>query len=227
MQQYWINHKGVQSGPMTIDELRQLTLDDTAYVWCNGMDDWKKITEVPELLQQLAAEPAAQPVAQAPEVTQPPVETPQVPEAPVAAAPAAPPVGVPVGTPVGTPVGEPVYAPQGYAPAPAPAPAAQPYAPQGYAAQPQPAAAVQDPAAKCPPTNLGWAIAATVLCCLPLGVVAIIMSTRVSRYWNMGDVERAQKWSDRTAWVIIASIILGIVVQPFVSAVQMLTMSMP
>lgn len=45
----------------------------------------------------------------------------------------------------------------------------------------------------CPDTNLVWAILCTVLCCLPLGIVAIVKSTSVKKLWNQGRYDEAQK----------------------------------
>ena len=48
----------------------------------------------------------------------------------------------------------------------------------------------------CPETNLVWAILCTVLCCLPLGIVAIIKATSVERLWREGREYEAQKAAD-------------------------------
>lgn len=45
----------------------------------------------------------------------------------------------------------------------------------------------------CPDSNLVWAILCTVLCCLPLGIVAIIKSTSVESLWREGRYEEAKK----------------------------------
>lgn len=50
-----------------------------------------------------------------------------------------------------------------------------------------------NPAGAPPDNNLVWAILATVLCCLPLGIVAIIKSTKVKELWMAGDHAGAQK----------------------------------
>lgn len=48
-----------------------------------------------------------------------------------------------------------------------------------------------------PPENhLVWAILATCLCCLPLGIVAIVKSTKVNELWALGDVAGAHKAAD-------------------------------
>lgn len=47
--QYWINHKGVQSGPVDLEGLKEMGLTSAAYVWHEGMSDWAPITQLPEL----------------------------------------------------------------------------------------------------------------------------------------------------------------------------------
>ena len=58
--QYWINHNGVQSGPVDADGIKELALTSRAYVWHPGLSDWVKITQVPELegLFEIVDEPA-------------------------------------------------------------------------------------------------------------------------------------------------------------------------
>lgn len=43
-----------------------------------------------------------------------------------------------------------------------------------------------------PDSNLVWAILCTVLCCLPLGVVAIVKSASVDKLWMQGRKEEAR-----------------------------------
>lgn len=58
--QYWINHNGVQSGPVDADGIKELALTSRAYVWHPGLSDWVKITQVTELegLFEVVDEPA-------------------------------------------------------------------------------------------------------------------------------------------------------------------------
>lgn len=42
-----------------------------------------------------------------------------------------------------------------------------------------------------PDNLLIWSILTTVLCCLPLGIVAIVYSTKVDSLWNNGDYDGA------------------------------------
>ena len=70
-----------------------------------------------------------------------------------------------------------------------------------------------------PNNNLVWAILSTVLCCLPTGIYAIILSTKVDSLWNSGQydeaklkAEEAKKWSMIVAGIgIVVSILYGIV----------------
>lgn len=47
--QYWINFNGVQSGPVDLDGIKEMGLTSSAYVWHEGLSDWVKITQLPEL----------------------------------------------------------------------------------------------------------------------------------------------------------------------------------
>ncbi len=162
--QYWINHNGVQSGPVDLDAMKQMGLTSAAYVWHEGLSDWVNITQVPELQGAYAMES----------------ET------------------------TGAVMGQP-YQPQ-------PQPASQPVPQQ----QPQYAEQPQQPE-PCPPTNLVWAIISTVLCCIPTGIVAIFYALKVSNKYREGDIEGAKRASEVGAWWCIATIILGIICQPFLS----------
>ncbi len=60
----------------------------------------------------------------------------------------------------------------------------------------------------CPDNNLVWAILCTVLCCLPLGIVAIIKSTSVEKLWREGRCQEAEKAAaDAKKYSIIGAII--------------------
>lgn len=78
-----------------------------------------------------------------------------------------------------------------------------------------------------PDSHLVWAILSTLLCCLPLGIVSIVYSTKVSGLWAQGRYAEAQAASDSAKkWAIIAAIVgvvssvIGIVIWfAFVAAV--------
>ncbi len=64
-----------------------------------------------------------------------------------------------------------------------------------------------------PDNNLVWAILCTVLCCLPLGIVAIIKSSSVNTLWAQGNYEAAQKAAeDAKKYSIWGAAITGILV---------------
>lgn len=54
----------------------------------------------------------------------------------------------------------------------------------------------QNPLGPLPENHLVWAILTTCLCCIPLGIVSIIKSTKVKELWALGDAIGAQKAAD-------------------------------
>ena len=66
------------------------------------------------------------------------------------------------------------------------------FTPQGGSVPPPPPPKPQASAQK-PDNLLVWSILATLLCCLPLGIVAIIYSNKVDPLWNEGRFEEAEK----------------------------------
>ena len=151
--QYWINHNGVQSGPVEADVLKQMGLTSQAYVWREGMADWVRITQVPELQGMYIMEPQ-QPT---PAVT-----------------------------------GDPIQEPSGVGQSDVPQQSAEP----------------------CPPTNMVWAILATLLCSIPLGIVGIYYANQVSKRYLAGDIQGAKSASETGAWWVIAAITIGIILRP-------------
>jgi hypothetical protein len=87
----------------------------------------------------------------------------------------------------------------------------------GYAAPP-PVPYGGGPAGGPPDNKLVWSILATLFCCLPFGVVAIIKSAEVNSKWSAGDVAGAnQSAADAGKWIkwsVIAwaiSAVIGVV----------------
>ena len=66
-----------------------------------------------------------------------------------------------------------------------------------------------------PDNNLIWAILCTVLCCLPLGIVAIIKATKVKELWALGDHAGAEKAAadakKYSIWGALISVVLIII----------------
>lgn len=75
---------------------------------------------------------------------------------------------------------------------------------------------------KCPSTHLAWSIIVTLLCCIPLGVVAIIFSASVTPKYERGDYEGALKASERAEWFIILAIVIGLISAPFQTLIPMM-----
>ena len=63
-----------------------------------------------------------------------------------------------------------------------------------------------------PDNYLVFAIISTVLCCLPLGIVSIIHSTKVDNLWNSGQYAEATTASKQAKQFAIYSAIAGVVV---------------
>lgn len=62
-----------------------------------------------------------------------------------------------------------------------------------------------------PPTYLVWAILATLCCCMPAGIAAIVFSASVSSKYYSRDYEGARRASERAQIWIIVSIVAGII----------------
>ncbi len=84
---------------------------------------------------------------------------------------------------------------------------------QGYGAAPgySPMPGGGGPVGTPPNNNLALAIITTVLCCLPLGVVAIIQASKVNGLWQAGDVAGAQEAADKAKKFSIYSAIAGVI----------------
>ena len=63
-----------------------------------------------------------------------------------------------------------------------------------------------------PDNNLVWAIICTVLCCLPLGIFAIIKSTKVKELWLQGDHPGAEKAAADAKKYAIYGVVIGAIV---------------
>ena len=61
-----------------------------------------------------------------------------------------------------------------------------------------------------PPSHLVGAVLATLLCCMPFGIVAIIYAAQVDSKFNAGDYVGAQNASNTARTWLIVSIVLGL-----------------
>ncbi len=59
-----------------------------------------------------------------------------------------------------------------------------------------------------PPNHLPWAIATTILCCIPAGIVSIIYAGQVNKKWRAGDHAGALKASNNAkTWAIVSAVV--------------------
>ncbi|ORB85074.1 hypothetical protein B1987_16185 [Mycobacterium kansasii] len=106
--------------------------------------------------------------------------------------------------------------------------------PEWQGQQPQPGWQGQQPGwpapqpgyAQEPDNYLVWAILATVLCCLPFGIVSIVYSTKVSGLWAQGRYAEAQAASaNAKKWAIISAIV-GAVIAVIVGVIYVLLIAL-
>ena len=84
-----------------------------------------------------------------------------------------------------------------------------PYPPQGP--PPYPPHYGYPPPYPPPDNNLVWAILATVFCCLPLGIVAIVKSNQVNTLWYQGYPAEAQRAADEARkWAMWSALSIAI-----------------
>jgi len=89
--------------------------------------------------------------------------------------------------------------------------------PPGYPPQP--------PAGEAPKNYLVWSILATLFCCIPFGIVAIVKSTQVNGLWAQGRYAEAQASAASARKWVIWSVIIGLIVNSIVIAVNVSTMN--
>ena len=233
--QYWIIKDGESKGPFTLEELQAMGISQTTKIWCKGMDNWTKAgeTDIADVLfahvvdesEERSAESAVAPEneersaesAEASESEERSAESAEAPEQPRMTPPPYNPA----------PYSQPPYMPQ------------QPPMP-GYRPQPSPQQIYNDgyrrgledgkkldadtDTSKCPPSNMVWAVLATVFCCMPAGIVSIVYASRVSGLYHKGDFVGAKRASDRAAYWALGSAIFHMVTYPITSALSLLMM---
>lgn len=88
-------------------------------------------------------------------------------------------------------------------------PETQPQEPQPTAQQPQPQPVQQQPVGPKPRNFLALSILATLFCCLPFGIPAIIFAAQVDSNWNAGRYQEARDASRKAKTWMLVSVILG------------------
>lgn len=211
--EYWTIIDDRHAGPFSAAELLEKGLSAGTPVWYSGLPDWVEASEVEELrllLRQQEEEESARECAPANPSGPHPGPTPE----PVAEEPA----------PMPEPQPQQPWQPYSQPYQPQPQPQFQQWS-QPVQPEPQPlpreseprwdwqreAVALDEPY---PPAYLVWSIIVTILCCMPLGIAAIVCSAQVKQAYNRGNMEKARKMSEWAQWCIILSIVLGLVWLP-------------
>ncbi len=184
---YYLNAQNEQSGPAEASDLKILGVTESTLVWTQGMPQWAPANEVEELKKMFA------PVME--EMVPPPIPTPMPsPEVNPAPSPA------------------PANPPSSFSPTDQSAASAMGTAynkvERTPATTPRPSAPVSSPSSPDgkPDNNMIWAVLSTVMCCVPIGIYAIICANKVDELYNAGNVEEANRQAaEAKKWAIIAA----------------------
>lgn len=185
---YWVNIDGIQSGPISRDELANIDFNpEVTYVWHEELDDWQRIDRLSEFADIVAAkQKAAAESAERSENSESSENSEQSEESEDSESSVTPP-----------PVPQP--------PMPQPPMPQPPVAPEAEA-----------------PTNLVWAVIATVMCCQITGVIAIVYGAMTSSANSAGNYEKARRYSDIAQIWVMVSIVLGLIYMPIALLMMML-----
>ena len=203
---YWVNIDGIQSGPISRDELANIDFNpEVTYVWHEELDDWQRIDHLSEFADIVAAkQKAAAESAEHSENSEQSEESEhseQSEESEHSESSVTPP-----------PV------PQPPVPQPPELQHAMPQPPMPQPPMPQPPVAPEAEA----PTNLVWAVIATVMCCQITGVIAIVYGAMTSSANSAGNYEKARRYSDIAQIWVMVSIVLGLIYMPIALLMMML-----
>jgi hypothetical protein len=188
---YWIIVDDKHSGPYTAQQLIDSGIKPETLVWHEGLTDWIAAGSAPELAEGMRQRDMAAAQAEAQAQAQAQAEAARQQQA---------------------------QQQQQYQ---------QPYQQQQPSYQQHPYAqrnqwAPQQPCSEpCPSTYIAWSIIVTILCCTPLGIAAVIYSTMVKTAYNRGDLQQAKRNSNTAQWLIIISIVVGVISWPFQLASMM------
>ena len=200
---YWVNIDGIQSGPISRDELANIDFNpEVTYVWHEELDDWQRIDRLSEFADIVAAkQKAAAESAEHSENSESAESSEHSEESEHSESSVTPP-----------PV------PQPPEPQPPELQHAMPQSPMPQPPMPQPPVAPEAEA----PTNLVWAVIATVMCCQITGVIAIVYGAMTSSANSAGNYEKARRYSDIAQICVMVSIVLGLIYMPIALLMMML-----
>jgi hypothetical protein len=72
---------------------------------------------------------------------------------------------------------------------------------------------------------LVWSILATIFCCLPFGIVAIVKSSQVNGLWAQGQYAEAQAAADTAKKWVTWAVVVGLIVNVIVIVINVATMN--
>lgn len=198
---WYYSENNQQHGPVSEDQLANLyrtgTVKGSDLVWCESMSEWTPISKIAAFASIMSGPGTSS------EPSTPSAAPTLVDDFP----PATPPTTSSSSYAPSTPL-EPQYTPpMSYAP------------PSGYSSP------STIPGGTPPPNYLWQSIVVTLLCCLPLGIPAIIFSTKVNSTFALGDLAGAEAYSKKAKlWCIIA-LALGLVINLIIITFQIIAVS--
>ena len=216
---YWVNIDGIQSGPISRDELANIDFNpEVTYVWHEELDDWQRIDRLSEFAdivaaKQKAAAESAEHSEQSEhsESAESSENSEQSEESEHSESSVTPP-------PVPQQLELQPAMPQPPVPQPPELQHAMPQPPMPQPPMPQPPVAPEAEA----PTNLVWAVIATVMCCQITGVIAIVYGAMTSSANSAGNYDKARRYSDIAQIWVMVSIVLGLIYMPIALLLMML-----
>ena len=195
---YWIIVEDRHAGPFSAQQLVDTGLTPDTLVWYEGLPDWTRAANIPEIMECLRQRDAAEAQARQELVEQARRDEEQRLQAEEAERRAA------------------MLRQQQEEEASREAPTQQYFQPAQPDRQAAPStSAAAQPVEPCPPAYIAWSIIATLLCCTIVGIPAIIFASMTKSAYYKGDLAKSKRYSELAQWFIIASIVLGAVSWPF------------
>ncbi len=211
---YWIIVEDRHAGPFSAQQLVDTGLTPDTLVWYEGLPDWTRAANIPEIMQCLEQRSIAEAQARQELVEQARRDEERRLQAEEAERRAAMLQQQEEEARRQTLAVEPM-AEENRHEETVVQPAYQPV----QQAAPSASVAAQ-PTEPCPPAYIAWSIISTLLCCTIVGIPAIIFASMTKSAYYKGDLAKSKRYSELAHWFIIASIVLGAVSWPFQIAVM-------
>lgn len=188
MTRYWIVVDNTHRGPYSEEQLKEMNLASDTYAWHPGLTKWTLLKDIPEFAEFYSV------AGKLPDI-EPKTETKSEVEVEIekdvkSISTEEPQIVQPRQTP--------------------PPPPVQPTTPVQQVIEVKPTMPEKKPS-----SYLAWSIITTILFFLPVGIVAIIFSSKVNGYWLTGQYEKAYKASEKAAWFSNIAFVTGLIWFPF------------